>query len=222
MDVILKRFLRFVRLLAGKRFWPIIFSYAGLILLGACDENTLEPNIIGDYQIYISANFNNVHVRYNAGEKSYLANAYRLFNTHDSLLTYTFAIEDINNSSRSYIEISINNYRAPYLFVDKDIDSTLKIGSYRYISQQPWPKNPKRLSEVSISWYNDFKEKYTTTNIDQKLSSFYITNIRDTIYSGTSGNVKLKKADINFNCLLFNAFYGDSIRITNGKAVAIF
>jgi hypothetical protein len=194
----------------------------GILSLAACEKNTLEPSKTEEPRLYFEALFNAVPFSYKAGEHTYLANAYHLLNNHDSLLIYTFTIEDYLNSSRSYIEISINNFKAPYINKDEDIDNTIKPGSFNYVGVPPIPQNPKHLSEVNINWYNDLKEKYSTNNINQKYSWFNIVSVTDTIYKGANGNVNLKKVVIDFNCLLFNSGFGDTLRLSQGRAVAIF
>ena len=195
----------------------IFLAVLGILSLTACEKNTLEPSSIESPKIYFEALFNGVPYSYKVGEKTYLANSYRLFNNHDSLLIYTFSIEDYLNTNRSYVEISINNFCAPYISEDNDINSTLVPGSFKYDSP-----DPKHLSQVSISWYNDLKERYSTFYIDQKYSWFNIVSVTDTLYKGTSSSVKLKKVVIDFNCLLLNQVFGDTIRLSQGRAVAIF
>jgi len=194
----------------------------GILSLTSCEKNKLEPSGIEAPRIYFEALYNGVPFSYKAGEKTYLANSYRLLNNHDSLLIYTFAIEDYVNSSRKYVEISINNFCAPYISEDNDIDSTIKAGSFKYNAPVPNPKNPKHLSEVTIDWYNDLQERYSTYSIDQKYSWFTIVSVTDTLYKGLSGSVNLKKVVIDFNCLLLNESFGDTLRLSQGRAVGIF
>jgi hypothetical protein len=195
-----------------------IFMAALIVLaLASCEDNTLEPSSNQAPTVYFEALYNGIPLSYKVGEKTYLANSYRLFNNHDSLLIYTFSIEDYINPNRSYVEISINNFCAPYINKDNDISSTLVPGTFKYDSP-----DPKHLSEVTINWYNDLKERYSTFYIDQKYSWFKIVSVKDTIYKGTSSSIKLKKVVIDFNCLLYNQGFGDTIRLSQGKAVAIF
>ena len=219
MDALLKQIkLKEMKIKTIKLFLLTI----GMLSLGSCEKKILPPSSTEVPKIYFEALYNGVPYSYKVGENTYQANSYRLLNNHDSLLIYTFAIEDYLNSSRSYIEISFNNYKAPYINKDKDIDSTIIPGTYKFNSPISKPKNPKHLLEVTINWYNDLKEKYSTFYTDQKFSSFNITSVKDTIYKGVNGNFNIKKVVISFNCLLKNQEFGDTLRLSQGRAVAIF
>jgi hypothetical protein len=193
-----------------------------VILLFSCEKNTLETTSVGAPSLYFTANFDGAPVSYKVGEQTFMANSYHYTNNHDSFLTYSFTIEDLKNPSKKHLEITINNYRIPYTNISKDIDFTIIPGMYKYSSSMPRPGNPWRLSEVSINWYNDLQEAYSSYNTDQKNGIFMITEVKDTFFDGSSGKILLKKVSIDFKCKLIFRPKADTIDVTKGKMVAIF
>jgi hypothetical protein len=196
----------------------ILLILLSAFFISSCEKQTLEKNIEGDANIYFQAMFNGTPVSYKAGFSSIYASRYRSLDKKDSMLTYVFSLADIHNQSKRYIEIAINNFRAPYQG-ENDINSTIIPGNFQYF---PKPGNPKHPSEVIIYWYNENQEFYTTTAIDQNGSNFTINTVKDTVFYFNGEELKLKKVNLTFRCRLINITKKDTVFVTNGQAVIVF
>jgi len=186
-----------------------------------CEKQLLpEPDLSEPY-LKFEAEFNGNKRAHKAGEANCFGNTYNSKTGTDSFLTYNFVLDDMNDFSRRYVRLSINNYTVPLINIDADKDSTIKIGSYNYHYFNSKPGNPRHLKEVTIIWYNQDKEAYSTFSASQKYSKFFIKSVKDTIVSIVYIPTKVKIAEIEFNCTLRNSFSGDTINLSQGFIRAI-
>jgi|GEM_PF-1866276 len=188
----------------------------------ACERQSLEPPKQGSPYLKFEATFNGEKVIHLAGENACYANIYNSVSGIDSLLTYNFVLDNLNDVTRRYLKLSINNFRVPMKDIGIDKDSTITSGSYNYHYYFAKVGNPRHLKEVSLLWYNSNKESYSTFPSNQKESKFFVKSIKDTIVSLRYVPTKVKIVEIEFNCRLKNSFTGDTINVTNGFIRAIF
>lgn len=206
---------------AKEIIWVAV-ALLSLLVLISCNQQLLEPNENGSPSIYFKADFDGIQKSYQSGIASIYSNSYNLLLDHDSLIVYHFILDDLKNIYVRYIDVSINNYTFPYKNFEDDIDSAIKPGQYKYRNLGPNPGNPKRLSEIIITWYNNKSETHSSLYIDQKHSTFNIIEVSDTILHLQKGSIKAKKAIISFNCTLRNTMNGDTINLQNGNMSALF
>lgn len=189
----------------------IILVFVALVGLSSCKKNELPIPTEGQPTVWIEGELNGTPFKFTAGENATYASTIT-HNIDSQSRQFIFKI-DVPDYRKS-IEISINNWQAVLDNVEKDMDSTIKPGKYKFIYSNAFPFVPYRTSEV-IFLYNDKATgiKYYTVPYNQQASAeFEIVSVKNITHEGK----KFKLAEVRFTCRVkypYNNWWYD---ITNG------